>query len=73
MGARLQAKGSAMTRARIALALEASAGADQVMLADLLDRFVAHLLLDAPARRRPEPAFKHSSEASPPARRSKRW
>lgn len=51
-GARLQAKGSAVTRRRIALALEAWADADQVMLADLLDRFVAHLLLERPTRQR---------------------
>jgi len=51
-GARLQAKGSRVTRARIALALDAWTAADRGRLAALLDRFVDHLLLERPERPR---------------------
>jgi DNA-binding MarR family transcriptional regulator len=51
-GARLQAKGSRVTRARIALALDAWRAGDRARLAALLDRFVVHLLLERPERSR---------------------
>jgi|SRR5450631_3507320 DNA-binding MarR family transcriptional regulator len=47
-GARLQARGSEVTRARIALALEDWTEHDRLQLAELLRRFVQHMLRDAP-------------------------
>jgi DNA-binding MarR family transcriptional regulator len=49
-GARLLAKGSEVSRSRIALALDAWTVADRRRLAGLLDRFVDQLLLEHPAR-----------------------
>jgi len=43
-GAKLQARGSALTRARIALALADWTAAEQVQLAELLQRFVTRML-----------------------------
>ena len=45
-GARLQAQGSEVTRARIALALEGWTDRERAELAELLGRFVQHMLLD---------------------------
>lgn len=47
-GERLLAKGSAVSRSRIALALDAWTDADRARLAALLERFVQQLMLEAP-------------------------
>jgi DNA-binding MarR family transcriptional regulator len=54
-GAKLAARGSELTRARIALALDGWTAAEQARLAELLHRFVAQLLDSAapPARAAP--------------------
>jgi DNA-binding MarR family transcriptional regulator len=48
-GERLLAKGSAVSRSRIALALDAWPDSERKRLAGLLDRFVQQLLLESPA------------------------
>jgi DNA-binding MarR family transcriptional regulator len=45
-GAQLQARGSEVTRSRIALALQGWRTADRQRLAELLERFVQHMLRD---------------------------